>query len=208
MPPTPEPAAPHLDPTTWSRLIDSIDAAPIFVVIAGWLGPDARLHVSVEDVWQETLWMAWRDRRQHEWEGLTKYRAWLLGIAKNRIRDLVRSIGTKKRGGTSPTARFSDLGGGDTVDGYLPPRSTTPSRVASHVERASMLERALNVLDEPVREVVRVRVFEELPVKEGAERLGIPVGTFRDRLARGLKAYRDELHRRIGPDQASAPEPS
>ena len=147
--------------------------------------------------------MAWRDRTQHEWEGLTKYRAWLLGIAHNRIRELVRTISTQKRGGASPTARFSDLGNRDTLDGYLPPRSTTPSRVASHVERAASLERALAVLDEPVRDVVRLRVFEELPVKEGAAKLGIPMGTFRDRLARGLRIYRDELRRLLGPDQAA-----
>jgi RNA polymerase sigma-70 factor (ECF subfamily) len=200
------PNVPHLDPTSWSRLVDSIDAAPIFVLISSWLGPNARRNVSVEDVWQETLWMAWRDREMHEWNGLTKYRAWLLGIARNRIREVVRRASSLKRGGKTPPERFSDLGGRDTVDGYLPPRSTTPSRVASHLERATILDRALGTLDDSVRDVVRLRIFEELPVKEGAELLGIPLGTFRDRLARGLRTYRDELNRLLGPGQTAAPE--
>lgn len=195
----PEPSAPHCEPTSWTRLVDSIDLAPIFVLIGGWLGPDARTAVSVEDIWQETLWMAWRDRHQHEWAGLTKYRAWLLAIARNRIRDVVRSVGRKRRGGATPTARFSDIGGKDTVDDYLPPQSTTPSRTASHLERARSLEHALATLPEPLRDVVRLRLFEELPVAEAARQLDLPVGTFKDRLVRGLTAYRAELVRRFGP---------
>jgi RNA polymerase sigma factor (sigma-70 family) len=206
-----EPKAPHLEPTSWSRLVDSLDAAPIFVVIGGWLGPDARMHVSVEDIWQETLWMAWRDRQQHEWAGLTKYRAWLLAIAHNRIREVVRNMGRKRRTGSSPTARFSDLGGSDTVDGYLPPRSTTPSRTATNLERARVLEQALATLPDATRDVVRLRMFEELTVVAAAAQLGMPVGTFKDRLVRGLATYRAELVRRLGPDQGwdqgSAQEP-
>jgi hypothetical protein len=32
------------------------------------------------------------------------------------------------------------------------------------------------------------------------------LGTFRDRLARGLRTYRDELNRLLGPGQTAAPE--
>lgn len=196
----PGPSAPHLDPTTWCRLVDSLDAATIFVVLGNWLGPDLRLEVSVEDIWQETLWMAWRDRQQHSWSNLSRYRSWLLGIAHNRVRETVRGLSRKKRGGGTPLARFSDLGGTDTVDGYLPPQSTTPSRTASHMERARVLEHALVALDEPLRDVVRLRVFEEVPLAESAARLGIPLSTFKDRLVRGLRDYRQELQRRLGPE--------
>ncbi|MBL9076911.1 MAG: RNA polymerase sigma factor [Planctomycetes bacterium] len=203
----PEPTAPHLDPTTWSRLVDSLDAATIFVVIGGWVGAQARVDVSIEDVWQETLWMAWRDRLQHQWAGLGRYRAWLLGIAHNRVRELVRNRGRQKRGGATPHARFSDLGGNDTVDGYLPPRSTTPSRVASNLERARLLERALDAVEPPLRDVVRLRVFEELPATEVAAALDIPLSTCKHRFVRGLQAYRDELRRLGGGQDAEPSEP-
>lgn len=191
---------PHVDPATWSRLVDSLDAATIFVVIGGWVGAELRAEVSVEDIWQETLWMAWRDRQQHEWHGLSLYRAWLLGIAHNRVREAVRNRSRQKRGGDRTLARLTDLGGTDTVDEYLPPQSTTPSRTASHLERARVLESALASLDEPLRDVIRLRVFEELPLKESAERLGLPLSTFKDRLVRGMRDYRNELVRRLGPD--------
>ena len=206
MPSLPEPPAPHQDPTSWSRLVDSLDAATIFVVIGGWVGQSARVDVSVEDVWQGTLWMAWRDRQQHEWHGLGRYRAWLLGIARNRVRELIRNRSRQKRGGKTAHERFSDLGGADTVDHYLPPRSTTPSRVATNLERARLLERALDAVEPALRDVVRLRVFEELSSAETATQLAIPLSTCKHRFVRGLQAYRAELHRLGGARDETAPE--
>ncbi|MBX3462105.1 MAG: RNA polymerase sigma factor [Planctomycetes bacterium] len=197
---------PHLDRTTWSRLVDSMDAATIFVVIAGWVGGNARVDVSVEDVWQETLWMAWRDRRQHQWTNLSRYRAWLLGIARNRVREAIRSRLRQKRGGTASHARFSELGGPDSVDNWLPPQSTTPSRIASNLERARVLERALEQLEPPLRDVVRLRVFEELPAVEVAASLGIPLSTCKHRFVRGLLAFRAAVRHLGGQLPTSPPE--
>ena len=48
----PRPAAePHRDPTEWGRLVESLDVASIFVVLASWLGARLRSEVSVEDIW-------------------------------------------------------------------------------------------------------------------------------------------------------------
>jgi RNA polymerase sigma factor (sigma-70 family) len=190
------PSPPHLDPARWGELVDSIDAANVFVVLGGWLG-SARADLSIEDVWQETLWMSWRDRQQHQWVDLTRFRAWLLGIARNRIGDLVRAAGRHKRG-RERTARFSDLGGGDTVGRLLPPQSTTPSRVASNLERARWLERVLGELEPELREVVRLRLFEELPMTAVATQLGIPLSTAKHRLVRGMQHYRDAQARQGG----------
>jgi RNA polymerase sigma factor (sigma-70 family) len=207
MPPPGEPSAPHLQPTTWSRLIDSIDAANVFVLIASWLGPKVRLEVSVEDIWQETLWMAWRDRQQHDWANLTKYRAWLLGIARHRVLEVVRNSGRHKRGGHVHTNHMSALAGHDSVSGYLPPQSTTPSRVASNLERARILERALAEVDEPLREVVRLRLFEELSSQATADLLGVPLSTTKERFVRGTQRYRDALRRLLGRDDSTGASP-
>ena len=198
MPSPSDPRPPHLDPTRWGELVDSLDVATVFVVLSSWLGAEARNQLSVEDVWQETLWMAWRDRHQHQWVNLTRYRAWLLGIAQNRIQDMLRGLRRKKRGGSSRTARFSEIGGTDTVGGMLPPRSTTPSWTASHLERARVFERALSSLEQTLRDVVRLRLFEELGMEETATRLGIPLSTAKHRLVRGMQAYRAKLKELLG----------
>jgi len=198
MPAERHPEAPHRSPTSWGEVVDSIDAANVFVVITGWLSAEARAELSVEDIWQETLWMAWRDRHQHEWVSVSRYRSWLLGIAKNRVMDMMRALGRKKRGGPIRTARFSDLGGPETVGGILPPQSTTPSRVASNMERARTFERALSALDEDLNNIVRLRLFEELSTDDAAKRLGIPLSTAKHRLVRGMQAYRRQLQQQLG----------
>jgi RNA polymerase sigma-70 factor (ECF subfamily) len=202
-PAAPHQPQPHLDPTSWGRLIDSLDVATIFVVLSSWIGPQFRREVSPEDVWQETLMLGWRDRQQHMWRNLATYRAWLLGIARHRIDDACRRAGRQKRGGGPAAATFTDLAGQDSVSGYLPPRSTTPSRVAGHRERALLMEGALQALEPPLQELVRLRLFEELPVRTIAERLDIPLSTAKERLLRGVKRYRELLTGRLHGDSVA-----
>ena len=162
----PRPAAqPHRDPTEWGRLVESLDIASIFVVVSGWLSARVRAEVAVEDIWQETLWCSWRDRDQHDWRNLAAWRAWLLSIAKNRVRDAGRSAGRTKRGGEHQTQPFSHLTD-ESVSTLLPPGSTTPSRVAGFRERARAMEAALESLDDGLQRVVRLRLFEEIPMRK------------------------------------------
>ncbi len=200
--PTPNPEAkqPHRDPTEWGRLVESLDVASIFVVIASWLGPKLRAELAVEDVWQETLWRSWRDREQHEWLNLSAWRAWLLSIAKNRVRDAARTAGRVKRGGDSNTAPFSALAERESVSSLLPPGSTTPSRVAGLRERAIAMEQALASLDDELRVVVQLRLFEEVPMRDVAEQLGLPLSTAKARLLRGVERYRHRLRHLLGSD--------
>jgi RNA polymerase sigma factor (sigma-70 family) len=189
--------APHRDPTTWGQLVESLDVASIFVVIGSWQSAKLRAEVTAEDIWQETLWCSWRDREQHEWRNLAAWRSWLLTIAKNRVRDAGRSLGRTKRGGDHETAPFSMLTSG-SVSSLLPPGSTTPSRVAGFRERARAMETALQSLDEDLRVVVHLRLFEEIPMREVATQLGLPLSTAKERLLRGVTRYRQRLRQLLG----------
>jgi RNA polymerase sigma factor (sigma-70 family) len=200
----PAPAEPHRDPTHWGRLVESLDIASIFVVIGSWLGPKLRAEISVEDVWQETLWCSWRDREQHAWLNLSAWRAWLLAIARNRVRDAARTAGREKRGGDHNTAPFSTLAERDSVSALLPPGSTTPSRVAGFRERARAMERALESLDSDLREVVHLRLFEEVPMRDVARQLEVPLSTAKARLLRGVTCYRQRLRQLLGDEEPGA----
>ncbi len=139
--------------------------------------------------------MAWRDREQHHWQGLRSYRAWLLGIAKNRIRYAAKWMDAKKRGGDHEIETFSSLlaSRDGSVSALLPPGSTTPSRTAGCAERAAVMEAALRSLPPELEQVVRLRLFEQLPMRDVAERLGIPPKTAKKRMFRGGTLYRAKL---------------
>lgn len=198
---------PHRDPTEWGRIVQSLDVASVFVVIGSWLGPRLRAQVAVEDLWQETLWLSWRDREQHEWRGLTAFRVWLLSIARHRVIDQSRHQGRQKRGGEHEITPFSTLAGADSVSALLPPGSTTPSRVAGWRERAQAMETALASLEPELRSIVQARLFEEVPMRDIATDLGIPLSTAKERLLRGVKRYRFKLRQLLGSDFDDVPAP-
>jgi RNA polymerase sigma factor (sigma-70 family) len=196
-------AEPHRDPTEWGRLVQSLDVASVFVVIGAWLGQKLRSHVAVEDIWQETLWCSWRDREQHQWRNLSAWRMWLLSIARNRVRDAGRTLGRTKRGGDLTTAPFSTLAERESVSALLPPGSTTPSRVAGCRERARAMQQALDSLEPDLRAIVQLRLFEEVPMRDVAEQLGVPLSTAKERLLRGVTRYRHRLRQLLGSDEDS-----
>lgn len=202
-----QPTPPHCDPTEWGRLVESLDVASVFVVINSWLGQKLRGPISAEDIWQETLWCSWRDRDQHEWRGLSSWRVWLLSIARNRVRDAGRLQGRAKRGGGHHIAPFSSLAERESVSQMLPPGSTTPSRVAGYRERARAMERALEGLEPDLRTVVHLRLFEEVPIREVAEQLQLPLSTAKDRLLRGVTSYRHRLRQLLGNEGDSGAQP-
>lgn len=172
-------------PEAWDRLIAALGPPTMLLCIAARMGPAASRAFSPEDIWQETLLHVWRDRHSVEWRGWAALRRWVLQVAENRIRNATDRLATKKRGG----------GGEQLAGDDLPPivASTTPSRVASHAEQARAMQRALDELPDDLREVVRLRLLEELPVLEVAERLGLGESAVKHRLRRGAQLFQAGL---------------
>jgi len=193
-------------------LIDSVGPAALLAVIYSRMG--GRLHdrYAPEDVLQEALLHAWRDREQIEWRGARAFRSWLLTVIDNRIKDLADLESAQKRGGDRPTFREADLGGESTVRMPEPIGSTTPSKVASYREQAEVMRIAVEALPEELREVVWMRLFEQRRLSEIAELLGIGEAAVRHRLRKGSKLYQSRLFRELASrthvtQQDSAPEP-
>jgi|GEM_PF-3588696 len=74
------------------------------------------------------------------------------------------------------------------------------SELAEWRSSAHLLIDAVAELDDPFAEVLRLRYFEELPVKEVAERLGVPANTVKTWTRRGLERLRARLDRDAGGD--------
>ena len=186
--------APHEDPARWDCLIESVGPASILVVIGRWMSQQLRAQISPEDIWQDTLCGAWQNRGQYRWEGPRPFRAWLLEIAHNRIRDAARRMTSIKRGGKMRMAQLSGStdGSGGALS-QLPAGSTTPSRVLAHKESAAAMDAALRELPAELEPLVRMYLFEDLTMETIAERLGIGVAAAWYRFRKGSEIYARRL---------------
>lgn len=141
---------------------------------------------AAEDLAQETLLIAWRQRDQ-----LTAPQGighWLTAIARNVCRHHLRS---QKRQGKYRSS-FALEPDGDSV-------ATEPSAdfdVTVELERTeliTLLDRALALLPDETRGLLIQHYVEELPQAELADRLGMTTGAVAIRLHRGKLALRQTL---------------
>jgi RNA polymerase sigma-70 factor (ECF subfamily) len=88
--------------------------------------------------------------------------------------------------------------GGSTGEGR---ETVPPERLALAGETRSELNAALATLDDAERQVIVCRYLLELSEAETAAALGIPAGTVKSRLHRGLRRLRE----RLGPSMEVVP---
>lgn len=180
-------------PGAWDRLLEAVGPAALLAVIELRMSTALKRQYPAEDVLQEALLHAWRDRAQHEWRGVRSFRNWLLTIIDHRIQDFADRSMAQKRGGGTPAVECSALTGSGTRSALLPWDSTTPSRIAVYREQAAAMRGALERLPDDVRDVVRLRLLEQLPVEEIAQRLQLGASAVRHRFRRGAELYQKHL---------------
>lgn len=113
-------------------------------------------------------------------EGHVHLRAWLATILRNRVRQ-------NRRGEHRRRERERRVG----REEVLPSTHELVERVETH----KRLAQAVLDLDEPYRSTVILRYLQELPPRQIAKRLGVPVKTVDTRLERGLAKLRSRLDR-------------
>jgi len=144
----------------------------------------------VEDLFQETFLRAIAALPRYRARG--KFRAWLYKIARNLARDRVRQLmvrGTPVRLGTMSSddveSRQPVL---DLPDGKPSPRNVAVSR-----EKQNWIDRAIETLPAPQREVFVLREYAGMPFKEIALVQQRPIGTVLARMHYALEKLRAEL---------------
>lgn len=155
----------------WLGMLEGANPESLIVVITLRMGPALRQRLEPVDVLQESLALAWRDRRSAQFAGVREFRAWLLAIIDNRIRDLADEAAALKRGGR--LLRISHR------EDLVRSGSSTPSRPAIRIEIAEAMRAALAQVPDDCREVVYLRLFRQMTLREVAEQLGLGLGSVR-----------------------------
>ncbi len=178
----------------WDDLIEAVDPASLLVVIETRMSAPLRRALAAEDILQDALLHAWRDRAACEWRGLRSFRSWLLTIIDNRIREAAdRHAAAKRGGGREPVPLIAPAQPGDSESAWGPADSTTPSRVAMFREQAEAIRAALSKLPDELRDVVRLRLFDQLSLEEIATRLDLGESAVRHRFRKGAEIYQHRL---------------
>ena len=137
-----------------------------------------------EDFFQET-WIRVLERG-HQYDGKSKFEAWLFAIARHLVIDWQRS---KKA---------------QSLDTLTDPEQEHPLQLANETEPSPLHQVLVHETEETVqsslrkipaiyREVLVLRFQEELQIDEMAGVLNIPLSTVKSRLYRGLEALRGAL---------------
>jgi RNA polymerase sigma-70 factor, ECF subfamily len=137
-----------------------------------------------EDFFQET-WIRVLERG-HQYDGKSKFEAWLFAIARHLVIDWQRS---KKA---------------QSLDSLTDPEQENPLQFANEKEPSALHQMLTHETQENVqasltqipaiyREVLVLRFQEELQIEEMAGVLSVPLSTVKSRLYRGLEALRGAL---------------
>lgn len=152
------------------------------VAVIAWFGKRTACPASAADLAAETFAEAYRTVHRYR-PGRGVPRAWLFGIAGNKWRRYART-------GDISTRALRRLG--VAVD-----QRDHADAVAAAVDLrdlAAGVKAMLGRLSPQISEAVRLRVIDELPYEEVADRLGCSEGAARVRVTRGLATLRDDPH--------------
>jgi len=129
------------------------------------------------DLAQGALLKAWEKRDR--FDGRCAVRTWVFTIARNHWRDRLRRKRSAPRSETMDEGKFV--------------RDRSARDPVAHRELTEAVQRALETLPEPQREVLALRESEGLTFVQVAELLAIPVSTAKSRTRYALLKLADEL---------------
>ena len=139
------------------------------------------------DLSQEAFIKAWRTLGQYQFEA--SFSTWLFRLTSNVCIDFLRR--KKRRQETSLTENYDDSDEGAELS--LPDCAPLPEQQAITNETKIELARAMGQLAPDHREILQLRVVEDLPYEQIADILGVRVGTVKSRLARARLSLRKIL---------------
>jgi RNA polymerase sigma-70 factor, ECF subfamily len=141
---------------------------------------------TAEDLFQDT-WIRVLERGS-QYNGKTKFEAWLFAIARHLVIDLARRKRMASLDALSTTTEGEDRP-------FEIEDATQISAMAKLLseEQGNRISSSLDRLDALYREVLVLRFHEDLKLEEIAEIIDVPLSTVKSRLYRGLAALKPML---------------
>lgn len=148
----------------------------LFRYLARRLRDDTLADELFQDVWQRVI------SARREWRPEAGFATWLYTIAHNRLGDHWRGQKHRPAAPTDHEERLARLADPDT-----------PERVLSDFERRRELQLALDELPEEQREVLLLRLEQELTLEEIGEVTGVGRETVKSRLRYAMDKLRTRM---------------
>ena len=139
-----------------------------------------------EDVFQDTF-------LQLHLSGATfdtsrRLKPWLFTIAANKARDALRSR-KRRRAAPLDAPVAGDERGTTSYADLLPTDIPAPEETLSNFETESTVKQIVSDMPENLRVALLLSYFHELPYKEIADILGVPLGTVKSRIHAAVKHF-------------------
>ncbi len=140
---------------------------------------------AAEDVFQDTFLQI--HLSIDTFDTTRSFKPWLFTIAANKARDYLRRVRKPAGALALPLELENEKGGGliDLMDANLP----LPENVAHDNETAQRVRQVVAGLPDHLREILLLAYFEQIPYKEIAAELGIPLGTVKSRLHAAVGSF-------------------
>jgi RNA polymerase sigma-70 factor (ECF subfamily) len=133
---------------------------------------------AADDVFQETFLQI--HNSIDTFDPSRRLKPWLFTIGANKARDYLRR--NKRRKAMPLSATVDDQGEGPAFVDLMEADLPLPDDRVEAAELAGRVREAVDQLPDHLREVLLLAYFKQLPYKEIAEALGIPLGTVKSRL--------------------------
>jgi RNA polymerase sigma-70 factor (ECF subfamily) len=148
---------------------------------------------SAEDVFQETFLQV--HLFADSFDTTRRFKPWVFTIAANKARDLLRKKARRQTVHLSAPIRGGSGEGGASYVDLMEIDVPAPDAGLDARERDALVQRAVEAMSPPLREILLLAYFQRLSYAQVAEELGIPLGTVKSRLHAAVASFAREWKR-------------
>jgi RNA polymerase sigma-70 factor (ECF subfamily) len=142
--------------------------------------------MEAEDLLTDIFWELW-ERGQRYDAGRGSPASYLMGVARSRVVDRLRTKKSRRRLGTEPSTGDLDFAADPRSDGK------GPAEAIDVAERRARVQAAMQSLSASQRQALEMAFFDSMTHTQVAEQLREPVGTVKSRIRQALIQLRKVL---------------